>query len=842
MALSSRPSSGDTSTFRAQPERLPRPRLADALLQADCRLRLLSAPAGSGKTVLLKECAERCPADVRCVYLALRGQRDSGEDFLRSLAQALSLGDSSRAGVRRHLEAVQDKLWIMLDDYPRFPAPEVDELVNDLIMSASRRVSWWLACRRRPDLQLARLLLDAELFELGAGELAFNLPELSALIASHPAQWSRLATDTLLRDSGGWCAGVRIYLLQVSGGEAPTVFPADNRLLQDYLIHEVLEEIPEDWRQALYTLAQLPQFDIALCEQLLGAREGVETFEQLYGCGLFIEPVNDRLQFFRVHPAQGRVLALQLTGSRVRAVYRQVCQWYLAQDQVRPAFEYAVKAGQPELAASLMQRYTQDRILQGRSLGQLMEWRHEMPEDLLTTTPRLVLLNAWALMLSGRLDTADAYTGHLARFLPQHTAARQRELIAQWKALKGTLAFHRGEPESARQWLNEAVDELPERSWSQRLFCIAYLVDQALIDGDFDQALELNRAATREAREHASLAMESVFALGHVKLLELRGELLRAETLLKRLHNELTTAWADEPSPMRGRVQLRHGALLLQQGRYAEATHAFQQGQQESLSCGDPAAFWGYLGLAELDALQGDPDMAFQRVADAERFMQYRHIDDALYQGLLLRAKCRLWLGQGRAGHAHKALQAMPERLLQFSPYGAPDLHLRLALLRLQARLALGEAKETLSLLETLHARVSAEGRRPLACEIAFCQAEALYALGRTAPAKRVLLEALAEVRQLGLASVERAFALRSPALMRWSGEVSRSEEAATLLSRREMEVLHLISQGLSNQQIAETLFISLHTVKTHAMRINAKLGVERRTQALVRAKELGLV
>jgi len=66
--------------------------------------------------------------------------------------------------------------------------------------------------------------------------------------------------------------------------------------------------------------------------------------------------------------------------------------------------------------------------------------------------------------------------------------------------------------------------------------------------------------------------------------------------------------------------------------------------------------------------------------------------------------------------------------------------------------------------------------------------------------------------------------------------------QAKSVISQREFAVLELIAQGLSNQAIAEKLFISLHTVKTHARRINAKLNVKNRTQAIIRAKEIGLI
>ncbi|OUR67121.1 hypothetical protein A9Q73_06080, partial [Bermanella sp. 47_1433_sub80_T6] len=66
--------------------------------------------------------------------------------------------------------------------------------------------------------------------------------------------------------------------------------------------------------------------------------------------------------------------------------------------------------------------------------------------------------------------------------------------------------------------------------------------------------------------------------------------------------------------------------------------------------------------------------------------------------------------------------------------------------------------------------------------------------------------------------------------------------QARSVISQREMAVLKLIAQGMSNQEIAENLFISLHTVKTHARRINAKLAVKSRTQAIIKAREVGLI
>jgi ATP/maltotriose-dependent transcriptional regulator MalT len=287
---------------------------------------------------------------------------------------------------------------------------------------------------------------------------------------------------------------------------------------------------------------------------------------------------------------------------------------------------------------------------------------------------------------------------------------------------------------------------------------------------------------------------------------------------------------------------LFRASLLAQRGYYEEAAAAFESGLQECQQCADPAAIWGYLGLAELDALLGDIAGAFARIDEAERLMHYSHISVQLYQGLVLLTKAKLWLSQGRHAHVEKVLRQQLGEITQLPPFGAPELNVRLRLLLAQAQLAGSELGEALRSLAAIKDKALDEGRRQLACEAGFVLAQGLYAANRQPQAKQLLLDVLAMARQLGLVSIERAFLQGNPAMAQWAGEPgSQDGVPAALLTRREREVLKLIAQGYANQQIADALFISLHTVKTHAQRINAKLGVERRTQAILRAKELGL-
>ncbi|MCW5228357.1 helix-turn-helix transcriptional regulator, partial [Pseudomonas aeruginosa] len=191
---------------RLPPQHLPRPRLHQPLLRGECRLRLLCAPAGSGKTVLLGECARRAPPGVQVVWLALGGEALDPATFRRRLAGALGLAeDSDEAQLCRRLRNAS-ALWLLLDDYPRHPDPALDACLDRLLSAASPRVGWWLASRRRPQCNLARLLLEGELLEVDGGLLAFDADEVAELLRLHGRSADAAATGALLERSGGWCA------------------------------------------------------------------------------------------------------------------------------------------------------------------------------------------------------------------------------------------------------------------------------------------------------------------------------------------------------------------------------------------------------------------------------------------------------------------------------------------------------------------------------------------------------------------------------------------------------------------------------------------------------------
>lgn len=828
------PSCGKSLLPRQPPGHVQREHLQRRLLAEDCRLRLLVAPAGFGKSVLLADCARDCPPEYSPLWLNCAGQLASPAEFCRLLA--VTLGYPSSLSEAELLAAVQQEeraLWIMLNDYPREPNGGLDACLDRLLCASPTNLCWWLGSRRRPLCNFPRLLLEGELFELGGADLAFTPAEVAVWL-QHVDTLRSSRADNLFSLTRGWPAALRLLAAQGEReGSGPLLCEEHNALLRDYIEHEVLQALPAELNHALCQLAQIPQFNDELCEHLLGVGEGAAWLQALRTRGLFINEVEGAADWLEVFPPLAHLLQQRAKAAPCTSLHLHASQWFAAHGEVRAAVEHALKGGQPEVAASFLERFTEEQLLQGQDLALILHWRNELPESLLTSTPRLILLNAWALLLVGCPEEAKVCVDQLARFQPRADAERLTELFAQWQAIRGIAAYGRGNGTEARAHLLEALPALPDAAWAQTLLCRSVLTQIAIGEGHLEHAQHLSYEVLKQARLCGSGVFEALLELDHALLLETRGEFARAEALLQRVLEQMD-AQSLPQTPVRGRILLRLGRLALRQGCIGQAMIYLQAGLEGALAEGDPGAFHGYLGLAELATCRRDIPAAFAHLGEAERWMQRHRVSDALYRGVLLLASSRLWIYQGHHERAREALTRVlgHRRETSVPPPNFPELFLRLEHLLLCLDMARGiDVREA---LQKLLDQAVAQGRQAFASELWSSYAEACSACADM-PAANQARQTAQNLRQrlnyqgMWFAADELPLAAEVPA-------------ADACLSSRELTVLRLIAQGLSNQEVAEKLFISLHTVKTHARRINGKLGVARRTQAVAQAKALGLL
>jgi LuxR family maltose regulon positive regulatory protein len=875
-----------------------RPRLCERL-QAGLggRLLLVSAPAGFGKSSLAVEFCQSLPAQWQSLWLGLSPRDSDPGRFLERLLEGLQdyfpqLGSRALGLLKmrqRHqpfafeewLDGLLDELalhldpaaplLLVLDDYHLAQGPVLDRCLQFFLNHLPDGLLVMVTSRQRPDWHLARLRLSRQLLELHEQDLRLTHDEALTLLDRHSSSLRGEALESLILRSEGWVAGLRFWLLAMAeaGNEAalPQALNGGEGLIRDYLLEEVIDCLPPEVQTFLYDTAPQERFCSELCDAVREAHDSAEILRFLLAHQVFLVPLDEHGHWYRYHHLfsdllRSRPIAQPMVPTAT--LHLRACRWFNAQGLLDEAVEQALRAGHLDVAANLVQNLSEEQLLAEQNVGMLLRWKMDLPDSLLISTPRLIVLYSWALGLACQLDAAEELSSHLSRFLPAPSATAQKSMLAQWLALSGIIARGRGHRELTLRYCSEALESLPAKRYGQRLMCLSTLSNLAIADGDLWRARGLNRESLELAQRVGNPLFEALAHYDRARVLQSRGEILRA---LDEVHQGLERLRGLSPQRLyavRARLTLYEGFLLAMRLQPQAARARLLAGIGEARACRDISVLIGHCVIARLDGAAGEFAKAFAELSEAERLMHIWDVPPIYYLAMITLVKCELWLAQGRTDLAEAWLARLGQTYTGERAAAPPEFHpqlplhveLQQALLdRIQGQPMLAEGR-----LNVLHENGQQTGRQLLSVMALTQKVALLLDSGREPQARKVLGQALEAAAggvlqpfdalmqhspdwlrgQLALTS---ATAVSQQLLAHFPLAASRPmETAAEQLSSRELAVLRLIAQGCSNQQISEQLFISLHTVKTHASHINSKLGVERRTQAVARAKELGVL
>ncbi|WP_395604759.1 LuxR C-terminal-related transcriptional regulator [Pseudomonas sp. B21128] len=876
-----------------------RPRLCQRL-QAGLggRLLLVSAPAGFGKSSLAVEFCQSLPAHWQSLWLGLSPRDSDPGRFLERLLEGLQdyfpqLGSRALGLLKmrqRHqpfafeewLDGLLDELTqhldpatpllLVLDDYHLAQGPVLDRCLQFFLNHLPEGLLVMVTSRQRPDWHLARLRLSRQLLELHEQDLRLTHDEALTLLDRHSTSLRGEALENLIQRSEGWVAGLRFWLLAASeaGSEAalPQALNGGEGLIRDYLLEEVIDCLPIEVQSFLYDTAPQERFCSELCDAVREAHDSAEILRFLQAHQVFLVPLDEHGHWYRYHHLFSDLLrsrpvaqALVPTGT----LHLRACRWFNAQGLLDEAVEQALRAGHLDVAANLVQNLSEEQLLAEQNVGMLLRWKMDLPDSLLISTPRLIVLYSWALGLACQLDAAEELSSHLSRFLPAPSATAQKSMLAQWLALRGIIARGRGHRELTLKYCSEALESLPAKRYGQRLMCLSTLSNLAIADGDLWRARGLNRESLELAQRVGNPLFEALAHYDRARVLQARGEILRS---LDEVHQGLERLRGLSPQRLyavRARLTLYEGFLLAMRLQPQLARVRLLAGLSEARACRDISVLIGHCVIARLDGASGEFAKAFAELAEAERLMHIWDVPPIYYLAMITLVKCELWLAQGRTDLAEAWLARLGQTYTGERAAAPPEFHPQLPLhVELQQALLdviQGQPMLAEGRLNVLHENGQQTGRQLLSVMALTQKVALLLASGREAEARKALSQALEAAaggvlqpfEALVKAHVDwlRGQLLTSPTLagqqllQHFPPATSRpAVESSTTeqLSSRELAVLRLIAQGCSNQEISEQLFISLHTVKTHASHINSKLGVERRTQAVARAKELGVL
>ncbi|KAF0207052.1 MAG: LuxR C-terminal-related transcriptional regulator [Actinomycetota bacterium] len=869
------------------------------------RLILVSAPAGFGKTTLVCEWMaglERLDLDVRPAWLSLdEGDGDPARFLaylvatLRTVAADVGQGvldtlqspqppptESMLSTLLNEVAALPHGVVLVLDDYHLVDSEPVDEALAFLLEHLPPQLHVVIATREDPRLPLARWRARDQLTELRAADLRFA-PSEAAEFLNRVMGLDLSAEDisALGTRTEGWIAGLQLAALSIQGRPDATgfiqAFTGSNRFVLDYLVEEVLQRQPQRTRDFLLQTAILDTMCGSLCDAVTGQKHGKEMLERLERDNLFVVPLDEERQWYRYHHLFADVLQAHLLEElpdQLPLLHRRASEWYEANGSRSEAIRHALCAEDLGWAADLIEQaglMTED----SSQTPTWLRWTRALPDEMVRARPMLSAWYACALLGGGELEAAEARLKDAERGLKPGRSGRTvvvdeeplRSLLATVAVVRAYNAMAVGDVPGTLEHTQRVLELLPEGDHLRREQAIGLMGMTYWASGDLDAAdrVFVDFSSRLLAAGNLPTAISALSVPADVR--PALGRLREAADALERL---LRVAMDQgEPLPLDAAELYRGLAeLAIERGDLAAASahllRSKELGEQGELP------FWRYrwcIAQARLREAQGDLEGALGLLDEAQRLFIRSPTPDARP---ISAQKARIWTAQGRVT---EALEWARERDLSVDDdlsYLREFEHVTLAralIDRGESEGATGAIRDAAGLLERLLDAAEAGGRIGSAIEILALQALAHQALGDTSSALAQLERALSLAEPEGYVLVfvnegaqmarllketadrgvepERARRLLA-AFPSAESDGTDSSGARTkdkeLLSEREIEVLQLIAAGLMNREIAARLYLSLFTVKAHARSIYDKLDAHSRTQAVARARELGIL
>jgi LuxR family maltose regulon positive regulatory protein len=795
--------------------------------------------------------------------------------------------------------AMSASVVLVLDDYHLITIQPIHQAIAFLLDHLPANMHLVIATRSDPPLPIARLRGRAQLTELRQADLRFTAAEATEFL--HQATDLELSADdvaALVSRTEGWIAGLQMAAISMRGQENPAGFiqalTGSDRYILDYLAEEVFEAQPSDIQTFLLHTCILNRLSGSLCSAVLeGSNVGSsqQALEYLERHNLFVIPLDNERCWYRYHRLFVDLLQRRLHRAQpdlVPTLHRRASEWYEHNGPVATAIDHALWARDFERAAQLIE-LAAEGTLKRSEVATLLRWVESLPDQVVCSRPLLVIFHAWALLLSGfSIETLES------RVRDIDTDGDGSSLRGKRAALHARIAALRGDISRASELSVQALEQLAEDDAFSRSMTIWTLgmAHWAVGDGVAGRQALQEAARVSQATGNVMVAVTTLSRQAGLRMLH--GQLHKAETLYRQAL-ALATDERGARLPVAGEALIGLGELCRERNRLEAAADYLVEGIELTGRSSELTALGGLLSLARVRQARGDADGALDTLQQARQIALKTDATD-LDDLTVALAQARLWIDQGDLGAAQEwagerkliidnvadEIGGLGPGTTERSDGGAsptepaktPDIisynfrmyeYVALA----HVLLAQGRPDEALTLLHQLLPVIEQRGRYKGMIEIHVLQALALEARGDTTSALTSLERAFSLAEPQGYVRVfvdegapmakllrrakargtapkyvnELLAALDTSAYERTVTSPVHSETPALIepLSERESEVLWFLATHLSSTEIAEELLISPNTVRFHIKNIYAKLGVHRRSDAVDRAKELGL-
>ncbi len=772
-------------------------------------------------------------------------------------------------------------IFLILDDYHLIQNESIHTALLFLIEHQPGNLHIIVSTRVDPPWPLARFRARNQLTEVRAKDLRFTTEEAAAFL--NQVMGLKLSAEdvaALETRTEGWIAGLQLAALSMQGRRDIAgfikAFTGSHLYIAEYLVEEVLQHQSKDVQLFLLQTSILGRLTASLCEVVTGSQDGQAVLTALHHANIFVIPLDDEGLWFRYHQLFADLLQARLKQSFptdvVSNLHSLASQWYTQNGFVIEAVNHALAAQDFEAAADLIQQYASEITIRGE-LTTLLRWIEALPADVFRRHPQIIISKAWSLTLAGALPQVESLLQEIeAQIKDSAETPEGRELRGNISAIRGYFAMLTGNYARALE-LTELAETLLPASSVQARSILPYTLGAAYrAQGEYEKAANAFVHLARIGEVSNELM---VWATGETEVVNTRhgqGRLREASETARQALRRM----ADKGALPFGSLAKLEVALcdVLRELNELDEAHQRLTGVIERMKSWDMPTdrLFAYLTLTRVQEAQGDFTGAFETLKIAKDLRSAHPVLIALARSVDI-YEIRLLL----ATHDVSAAARLMDDL---NPGTSQMVNMRDQELTMlgRVRLAQGRFDEAVAILDPLSKDAEAGGRRATWLESLVLHARVLHAKGDQGTALAILIKALALAEQEGLVRIfiEEGEELQSllmaaarqlesatdPTLTSLKAYVARLLDAfpsnqkadgvsppqakptglVEALTSRELEVLQLIAAGDSNRPIAEKLVITVSAVKKHTGNIYGKLNVNSRTQAVARARQLGLL